>query len=480
MSRAHSLLLAVLLSGCASSSHGGGGMRAAAGPGAGYLTRQAPLARALRAGYSVLPILTAGDTLFAEESGAAPFVFAGRAGGLGVRTSGDGNAFVYVSHDDAFLDAYEGGMVSRLTMDLRNAGIYAGDYALRPIDGYNALAHAKIADSRAGFLRPFLLVSEWANRLRTPSVAAVEGGGAPVQDLPWLGAMSHKSTVPIPLSGGRLAMILTGGSTTLGTGRDQLYLFLASSDADVLSGNGTLYVFRADPAALRGAGRSAAELRRGVPITGTFVPIDRGTALSPGALESRVQQLGCLNFARLEDVAIDRERGDGFYFTDRFAYATGTTLLSSAGGGRLYHVLLDPFDPTQVRELSVVLDAGEGDDLYRPSSIDTDAECVMIQEDPGARGLHPARILRFDVRTRRLEPVAVCLERDSRGRALAEGVGGAWETSGIVNVSDFLGEDSWLFTVQAHTLRAPQASSHWGEAGQLLLLRGARSPRGGK
>ena len=56
------------------------------------------------------------------------------------------------------------------------------------------------------------------------------------------------------------------------------------------------------------------------------------------------------------------------------------------------------------------------------------------------------------------------------------GVGGEWETSGITNVSDFLGEDSWLLTVQAHTLQVPQDSRRYGEAGQLLLLRGARNP----
>jgi hypothetical protein len=43
-------------------------------------------------------------------------------------------------------------------------------------------------------------------------------------------------------------------------------------------------------------------------------------------------------------------------------------------------------------------------------------------------------------------------------------------------VSDLLGEDSWLFTVQAHTINSPQNSGRYGEAGQLVLLRGPRNP----
>jgi len=120
---------------------------------------------------------------------------------------------------------------------------------------------------------------------------------------------------------------------------------------------------------------------------------------------------------------------------------------------------------------------GEGDDLFRPSSIDTDDRCVMIQVFPGSHGIHPSRILRYDLRAHRLEVMAECAERDTRGRAEPRGVGGEWELSGITNVSDLLGEDSWLFTVQAHTVEIPQDRRRYGEGGQLLLLRGPRNPR---
>jgi hypothetical protein len=46
---------------------------------------------------------------------------------------------------------------------------------------------------------------------------------------------------------------------------------------------------------------------------------------------------------------------------------------------------------------------------------------------------------------------------------------GVWETSGIIDTSDFFGKDSWLFVVQAHGPSiAPAPNTR--EDGQLLLM----------
>ena len=468
--REAALLLCLGISACAGASR----VRSATGPGAGFLTGGAPMVRPLREDIRLTPILSAGDTLFADNPGELPFIFAGSAGGLGARDRGDGTAEVYVSHEDGWLDGAEGALVSRLVLDLRNAGVLTADYLLRPIQGYASFAHAALLDSKVGYLRPQFVVNEKAHRTRLPLVCAIDVLGERIQDMPWLGAMRHKSTISLPSTGGKSLVIMTGGSATLAA--DQLYLYVANSDTDVLSGNGQLYVFRANPNAVPSDTHSASRIRRGVPVDGSFVPVDQTTARSPAALTGLVQNLGGLNFVRLEGLAVDRERLNGFYFTDRLGYGSISVIQTSAGGGRLYHMTLDPFDPTLAGNLEVVLDAGEGDDLFRPSSIDTDDRCVMIQEYPGSHGIHPSRILRYDLRDHRLEVMAECAERDSRGRVVPRGVGGEWELSGITNVSDLLGEDSWLLTVQAHTIKSPQNSGRYGEAGQLVLLRGPRNP----
>ena len=466
------LLPALAFGGCAGP--GGTRVRSDAGPGLGYLTATPAMVRSLRAEVRITPILTAGDTLVSNNPGEPPFVFPGRAGGLGARDRGDGSADVYVSHEDAWLDNIEGAVVTRLLLDLRNGGVSSAGYLLRPERGYLGFAHAALLDSRVGFLRPTFFLNERGHRLRSPLVAALDVGTQQIQDLPWLGAMRHKSAVAVPVAGKSL-LVLTGGFANPAV--DQLYMYLGNSDADVLAGRGQLYVLCADPTSRAGDTQNAASLRRGIPARATFAPVNDANTRDPGTLSPLVQSLGCLNFARLEGVAVDRERPNGFYFTDRLGFSEASGVQTTAGGGRLYHATFDPFDPTKVTALEVLLDSSEGDDLYRPSSIDTDEQSVMIQEYPGAHGIHASRILRYDVRSRRLEAIAECVERDTRGRLVPSGVGGEWETSGITNVSDILGEDAWLFTVQAHTVAISQDARHVGEAGQLLLLRGARNPR---
>jgi hypothetical protein len=59
---------------------------------------------------------------------------------------------------------------------------------------------------------------------------------------------------------------------------------------------------------------------------------------------------------------------------------------------------------------------------------------------------------------------------------MPKGVGGQWESTGILNVSELFGEDAWLITVQAHTMRVPMFRRR-GQGGQLLLLKGPRFPK---
>jgi hypothetical protein len=48
--------------------------------------------------------------------------------------------------------------------------------------------------------------------------------------------------------------------------------------------------------------------------------------------------------------------------------------------------------------------------------------------------------------------------------------GTCWESTGIIDASSWLGEGTWLFNVQAHTLPSVGANIP-KESGQLLLLR---------
>jgi len=86
--------------------------------------------RPLQSRVRITPILTAGDTLFSNKSRGASLRLRGARRGLGTRDRGDGTAEVLVSHEDAWLGGFEGSMVSRLVLDLRNSGVLSA--GLRP------------------------------------------------------------------------------------------------------------------------------------------------------------------------------------------------------------------------------------------------------------------------------------------------------------------------------------------------------------
>jgi hypothetical protein len=448
------------------------------GPGSGFRTLEPAMLRPLREDVAVVPILTVGDTLAPAGTGQAPYAFYPLPDGIGMRKTSSSTAEVYVAHEIPWRSESEGARVSRLALDLRNLGVLAGDYPVDGTEGFSRLGAASLVGPRDGFLVPtFLLNEESVDGPRRGVVAALDTRDLILAPLPWLGRFAHEATIVVPGSTTRLALILTEAWRP---GESQLYLYLADGEADLLAGRGRLHVFRADPLPGRRNTRLASMAAKSRPISGRFVPVDPPRAAAgsdPAALlEDRVQRLGCLNFVRLEDAAPDRDRSNAFYFTDTGADApfdpeTGAPI---TGAGRVYHAVLDPFDPTRVERLSVVLDGDDGDDIYRPDNLDGDDRYLMIQEDPGAgRGTHPGRVLRYDTQTRRLEAVAECAERDPQGRPLPPGVGGAWESTGIVDVSDILGTDSWLLAVRAPNLKVPSLRIAGG-GGQLLLLRGPR------
>ncbi len=443
------------------------------GPGAGIRTTAPPMVRPLREDVSVVPILTVGDTLAVSDTATVPYVFPPMPAGLGVLPTNPGIAEIYVTHELPW-DPYIGGArVSRIAIDVRNTGALAGDLLIEGQDGYSRFGAATVGAARDGFLVPKFLVGEQA--IDGPGhglAAAVDTRDGTVTNLPWLGRFAHSGSAVVTTSTGRMALVLTEDDLP---GESQLYLFLADNDTALLQGRGQLYVFRADPG--RDNTRLSSRAGRSRSIAGSFVPIDATFGndwASSDRIEARAQALGCMNFVRLKDAATDRSQPNTFYFSDAgeagfFDPRTGRAV---TGGGRIYRVELDPFDPTRVSELRVILDADEGDDVYRPDGLAADPRYLWIQEDPGGvRGLHPARILRYDIDTRRLDLMAECVELDAKGAMLSEGVGGVWKTAGIVDASDVFGADTWLIAVQAPNQKQDYPWTNLG-SGQILLLRG--------
>lgn len=469
---------ASLLSGCAGLGAGTGPPSTStieAGPGSGFLTASASYLRPLLPGVAITPILAAGDTLVSSHTDDSTFLFVPRPEAVAARAAGNGLIEAYVTHDLDwdFAPGNGSSVVSRLILNQRSGGVLNGDYLLDGTERFVALSAATLADSPEGFFGPTLFLSE--SSLDTPRsglAASMEIRTEAIRDLPQFGRFRHGGALILRHSSGNILAIQT---ETGPAGQSQLWMYAAANATDLTLGRGQLYVLRADRPQFGDDTRYASMAIRNRPLTGRFVGVDNPLGLAvarqPEELDQRAQSAGCLNFVRLGGIARDPDRIDAFYFTDLgwSSPADPSTGRPITANGRLYHIELDPIDFTRVERLEVVLDGDQGDDIYRPDGIASSDDQLLILEDPRARGLNPARVLRYDPVLRRLDPVAVCAERDERGRTLPSGTGGQWRIAGVMETGALFGAGSWLVTVQATT--ESRTGFRGGGGGQLVLLR---------
>jgi hypothetical protein len=262
-------------------------------------------------------------------------------------------------------------------------GALAGIFSSGGQDGYSLRRERSAPRATASYSK-FLVGEDAIDGPGRGLFTAVDTRDGTVTNLPWLSRFAHGGSAVVPTSTGRMAVILTEDDLP---GESQLYLFLAENDAALLEGRGQLLVFRADPGPERT--RLSSRAARNAPLKGTFVPI--ATRLGndwapPDRIEDRAQAVGCMNFVRLRGAVPDRSRANVFYFADAGAgnfYDPRTARLVT-GAGRVYRAELDPFDPTRVVDLRVILDGDDGDDLYGPDGLAADSRYLWIQEDPGA------------------------------------------------------------------------------------------------
>jgi hypothetical protein len=332
--------------------------------------------------------------------------------------------------------------------------------------------------------------------------------------------------------------------TRLGEAQSQLYSYIAPDTDSLLDDEGDLWAFVSDtpgfddyydftPGSVTsiaghfetvpkdiatgldtdGSELKAADVGFPLPPTDGSWQRDIRTTVPTGldgpqwALEYWSQTNDVFNFVRVEDVAYDKRPGMGnvVYVIDSGRGTAGTPGAGVSTNGRVWKMVLDPDDPTQVTSMTVFV---EGDDsavktpteIHQPDNIETTATGLLITEDPGSSQQFPFGSTDPAATTARLwyvpysgGPAQVVVKvnqsadsgpTDVDGRAT--GNLGAWESSGIVDASAAFGPGAFLVDVQAHTLwvdRAPGFDTFIDaetvnpdftfkrEGGQLLLLR---------
>jgi hypothetical protein len=272
------------------------------------------------------------------------------------------------------------------------------------------------------------------------------------------------------------------GPASLGSAlRSELYLYVADAAAGVLNGSGKLYVFTSS------AVQNSGFLTTGSPITGSFVEIPDPASLGAAALETAVTGLGAFEFVRLED--IDYARHPGVPSQKPAIYFVDTGNLNGRCGaeacdlfGSIYRMDLDPTDPTQNARLTLLARSRgvAAGDWASPDNIAVGAHSLMLNEDPAYAGFNrPERMWNFKFRQDgTLGPARAVAELENEkftGNVCSDAAGTCWETSGVIDASRWLGEGTWLFDIQAHTLPFTYLNGQTtvevpAEGGQLLYL----------
>jgi hypothetical protein len=449
------------------------------------------------------PIINSGDS-FGED-----FMFEGIPDGIGLAPGPDGNVNVFVAHEQTtvpFFNSadFQDASVSKLTLDTSSAEVVAADVAIGPENGYLRFCSASMAGPAEGFSNYTFFANEEANDVvDVPSGAPFgadpgldgqrQAGYAVVLDaetgdftqVAGMGRLNHENTIALP-GYNQLAMLTT--DDTFDGPSAQLYLYLANHESHVWQDKGSLWAFRVTrtddgpvtPTDAFNDANDYLDLRPGMDWQGEFIrvpkKIARGlTGEAPQqALENWSNENNVFQFIRLEDLAYDKNNPRVIYVADtgrtrvvpdpdtgRMMRAPSGTV-GQADNGSVFKFVFNENNPRKVDSFSIL---AQGDDEARdqfvpfvnPDNMGTSVNSLMVQEDADN-----ARIWQYDLASGDWREVAIVNDED-------------WESSGIVDASEWFGPGSWLLNVQGHGTFVDSMVDENGvfikrEAGQLLLM----------
>lgn len=442
-----------------------------------FLTGSAPyITMADPANDSIKALITTGDNV-------GKFEFSKTPDGIGAFQTGE-TLNVFVNHELDGTPADGFAKVSRLKLD-RDGAVMNGEIVIDASKGYERFCSASLIEG-SGFTHPTFLTNE---EVDGGISLAVDGRTNKVTEMPWLGLIAHENTIVVPYfyntTGKTVVLTFEDGGAT----DSEVYMYVANSPGDLLAGNGQLYVFSAIDGTTYHSFRDIYYSTGSV--AGKFVPVSWDWKTQNGSdLNNAANAAGAFKFIRPEDGTMDVRAGHentlymGDTGNDKDNHGADIPVGTNGQSwerGRIYKfVFTDPADPTTA-SFQVVLDgkdplapgynAALKLSMSNPDNLATSKNSLMIQEDRiGVTRSNPsgtydmtnnAKILKVDLAS--LDANAANMEIVGYNNQYADHAAkyGDWESSGIIDVSDFFGPGTWMLDVQAHSI---------SNGGQLLLM----------
>ena len=418
------------------------------------VTKTRAYVRGVQPGVKVKAIVTAGDVW---GKGRHVWQMSGIPDGIGVNPTGHGRLQVYVNHEWSKGEDPDFARVDHLTLN-KDAGLIHADYLLDGSERFIQLCSSTL--TRIGGKPYYTTGEEDASGVHHGEAFAVNTNTDHLTQLPWMGHMLHENVVPMKGLSQSVTMLMEDGRPR----QSQLWSYTAPTFDDALHGRGQMRVFVAKGGS--SGATDSASIARGALATGRFVAVPSNANTTKQDLDKMARNIGAMHFYRIEDGTADPWHAGRFYFSETGAAHTPTLF------GRVWRLQINPHDVTRAR-VTPILDGGHGDDMVNPDNLGISKKALIIQEDRNYHRSGANRILTYTFANQTLTTSAEVVV----GKHIKKRYGpGRWESSGVVNVSDFFGPGAWLLDVQGDKQSVLQQGpslkidSARGEGGQLLLV----------
>jgi hypothetical protein len=291
----------------------------------GFKTSKPPMLTPVKAGATVTPLLTVGDTL---TSG---YRFEAIPDGISLLNRGSQKVNVFINHETGKVpfpwsatggnteanaeNDFDNSQLSRLTLNRETAGVLRGSFAIDSSSGFQRFCSNYLATKAEGFSRNILFTNEespdyvfrqedsWPPPIGDPNeeeagvVIALDSKSGKHHPIYGMGRHNHENSVPIPGYGH--PVVLSGDDTftsgpLLGVAdtpdvpaQSQLYSYMAKNTNDVLKDKGDLWAFVSDTPGVK----DYYDVPPGsqVPVTGHFVKVPRNIATGKNPDGSEIQ-----------------------------------------------------------------------------------------------------------------------------------------------------------------------------------------------
>jgi hypothetical protein len=430
-------------------------------------------------------ILTVGDRV--PRIGGGSYRLVGKPDGLGAFDNGDGTFTVLMNHElGAAAGAVRahgatGAFVSRWTIRKDDLSVVAADDLIRQVATWNPSTSTYTSPAAGVVLRQLCSATLPApTALYNPGTGngfdgrilmngeEIDNAGrafghlldGTTYELPALGKAGWENQVANAHTGDKTVVVGLDDSGELG----QVYVYVGDKRSEGnaveragLTG-GTLY-------GIKVSGFVREDLApAGFTFPAAFTGHSLGNVsnLTGNQLNSASNAVDITRFSRPEDGVWDPKSPNDFYFA---------TTATFGGTSRLWQLHFnDPADPAQGGTISMLLEGDEtGGTSERYHQLDNmtanERGELILQEDPADRA-YLARVWRYDLANDALEPLAKA-DPDRFDPPTPEPFTQEEESSGVIDVSDILGEGWYLLDVQAHYAHS---DSELVQGGQLLAM----------